>query len=71
MAERAGAVRKLESEAQRLSADRQRLVGDLDRATARADRLDHAAGEVSRRLISAMETVKAVLEQDEANRTGA
>lgn len=62
LSNRMRAVRQLESEAQRLAADRDRLTGDLGRERSRADRLDDAAGEVSRRLVDAMETVKSVIE---------
>lgn len=71
MAGRVRSVNKLEGDAQRLTADRSRLASDLDRATARADRLEETAGEVSRRLVDAMETVKTVLEHDEQNRNTA
>ncbi|CAA0104092.1 Uncharacterised protein [Starkeya nomas] len=44
-----------------LGADRSRLADALDGAQARADRLENANDEVSRRLGSAMETIRAVL----------
>lgn len=60
-------VARLEGETQRLAADRARLAGDLDRATARADQLDAVAGDVSRRLVDAMETVRAVMDEGTPN----
>ncbi len=50
-----------ETEVQRLSGERTRLAAELDRAQVRARRLDDKAGEVSRRLVEAMEGVKTVL----------
>lgn len=50
-----------EAETRKLIADRARLATDLDKANARARRLDESAGEVSRRLVEAMETVRQVL----------
>ena len=44
-----------------LGADRSRLADALDNAESRADRLSSANEEVSRRLGSAMETIRAVL----------
>ena len=41
--------------------ERTRLAAELDRANTRARRLDDKAGEVSRRLVDAMEGVKTVL----------
>ncbi|HTM78717.1 MAG TPA: DUF4164 family protein, partial [Devosia sp.] len=46
---------------QRLVTERARLATELDKAAARAKRLDDSAHEVSRRLVEAMETVRAVL----------
>lgn len=51
----------LENETATLTADRGRLATELERAQDKAKRLDESAAEVSRRLIDAMETVKAVL----------
>ena len=50
-------------EVQRLNADRASIAGDLDTAEDRARRLSEANGEVSRRIVSAMETVRAVLDR--------
>lgn len=51
------------AEVQRLNADRARLARSLDEAEARAGRLDETNREVSRRLVGAMETVRAVIER--------
>jgi len=51
----------LENETATLTADKGRLATELERAQEKARRLDDSAAEVSRRLIDAMETVKAVL----------
>jgi len=52
-----------EAEAQRLNADRTRLAQELDNAEARGERLEDANKEVSRRLVTAMETIRAVLDR--------
>lgn len=52
-----------EEEVQRLNSDRARLAEELDGAEARAGRLEEVNKEVSRRLISAMETIRAVLDK--------
>ncbi len=52
-----------EEEIQRMGADRARLAQELDKSEARADRLQDANNEVSRRLVSAMETIRAVLDR--------
>lgn len=62
---RAGAGRAivgLEEELARLGEDRSRLAMDLDGAIARAGRLEDANREVSRRLVAAMESIRAVLD---------
>ena len=51
-----------EEEAQWLNADRARLAEALDQAEARAERLEDVNKEVSRRLVTAMETIRAVLD---------
>ncbi|WP_102957565.1 DUF4164 domain-containing protein [Mangrovicella endophytica] len=61
--ERESILREGEAEIQRMTADRGRLAGELDSALARSDRLEQANREVSRRLVTAMETVRAVLER--------
>ncbi len=52
-----------DAEAQRLNADRARLAQELDSSEARAERLEDANKEVSRRLVTAMETIRAVLDR--------
>jgi DNA anti-recombination protein RmuC len=52
-----------EAEAQRLNADRARLAQELDASEAKAERLGDANKEVSRRLVTAMETIRAVLDR--------
>lgn len=52
-----------DEEIQRLGVDRARLAEELDKSEARADRLQDANQEVSRRLVTAMETIRAVLDK--------
>jgi len=52
-----------EAEVQRMNADRARLATELDNSEARAERLENANKEVSRRLVTAMETIRAVLDR--------
>jgi chromosome segregation ATPase len=52
-----------EAEVQRMNADRARLAQELDKSEARAERLEDANKEVSRRLVTAMETIRAVLDR--------
>ena len=52
-----------EAEVQRMNADRSRLAQELDGAQGRAERLSDANKEVSRRLVTAMETIRAVLDR--------
>ena len=52
-----------EAEVQRMNADRSRLAQELDASEARAERLEEANKEVSRRLVTAMETLRAVLDR--------
>ncbi len=52
-----------EEEVQRLNADRTRLAQELDQSEDRASRLEEANREVSRRLVTAMETIRAVLDR--------
>jgi hypothetical protein len=56
------AISGLETEIARLGEDRSRLAVDLDGAVARAGRLEDANREVSRRLVTAMESIRAVLD---------
>ena len=52
-----------EAEVQRMNADRGKLAQELDASEARAERLENANKEVSRRLVTAMETIRAVLDR--------
>ena len=52
-----------EAEVQRMNADRARLAQELDASEARGERLEEANKEVSRRLVTAMETIRAVLDR--------
>ena len=55
--------REAEAEVQRMNADRSRLAQELDNSEGRAERLEEANKEVSRRLVTAMETIRAVLDR--------
>lgn len=52
-----------DAEVQRMNADRARLAQEIDKSEARAARLAEVNSEVSRRLVSAMETIRAVLDR--------
>ncbi|MFC6488571.1 DUF4164 domain-containing protein [Nitratireductor sp. GCM10026969] len=52
-----------EAEVQRMGADRARLAQEIDKSEARAERLAEVNREVSRRLVAAMETIRAVLDR--------
>jgi DUF4097 and DUF4098 domain-containing protein YvlB len=52
-----------EEEVQRMNSDRARLAQELDNSEERAERLEEANKEVSRRLVTAMETIRAVLDR--------
>jgi uncharacterized protein DUF4164 len=52
---------RIEADTQKLLAERAKFASDLDKASAKLKRLDDSAGEVARRLVSAMETVNEVL----------
>jgi chromosome segregation ATPase len=52
-----------EGEVTRMNADRARLAEELDQSQHRANRLEEANREVSRRLVTAMETIRAVLDR--------
>ncbi|ABY40136.1 DUF4164 domain-containing protein [Brucella suis] len=58
-----GDFAEVEEEVQRMNADRSRLAQELDQSEARAERLEAANREVSRRLVTAMETIRAVLDR--------
>jgi chromosome segregation ATPase len=61
---------EIEAEVQRMGADRSRLAEALDGAEARAKRLENTNREVSRRLVSAMEAIRVVLEGNAAGAAG-
>lgn len=63
--ERESRLLDAEAEVQRMGADRARLAESLDSAESRAQRLDSANREVSRRLVDAMESIRAVLDRDQ------
>lgn len=52
-----------ESELARMIEDRGRIAQELDAAQDRSNRLEEANREVSRRLVTAMETIRAVLDR--------
>jgi chromosome segregation ATPase len=52
----------LQEDLQRLGEDRSHLAAGLDKAEARASRLEDANRDVSRRLVSAMESIRTVLD---------
>ncbi len=52
----------LQDDLQRLGEDRSQLAATLDESEARASRLEEANKDVSRRLVSAMETIRSVLD---------
>ncbi|KPF46343.1 DUF4164 domain-containing protein [Rhizobium sp. G187] len=60
-AEREG--REVEGEVRRVHADRSQLAHELDESQFRANRLEEVNREVSRRLVTAMETIRAVLDR--------
>lgn len=55
-------LNSLHDDIQRLGEDRSQMAMNLDKAEARAQSLEEANREVSRRLVSAMETIRSVLE---------
>lgn len=61
--EKEGDFAEVEEEVQRMNADRSRLAQELDTSEARAERLETANREVSRRLVTAMETIRTVLDR--------
>ncbi len=61
--ERESVLGDAEAEVQRMGADRTRLAESLDTAEERAKRLEHTNKEVSRRLVDAMESIRAVLDK--------
>ena len=65
--EREDELADTEAEVQRMGADRTRLAESLDSAEARAMRLEHTNREVSRRLVDAMEAIRAGLDRPAAS----
>ena len=59
-------VSGLENELQRLGTDRSRLAQSLDAAEERSGQLEDANREVSRRLVTAMESIREVLARNGA-----
>lgn len=62
--EHAGRISDLESELQQLGTDRSRLAQSLDATEARSARIEEANREVSRRLVTAMESIRGVLDRN-------
>jgi hypothetical protein len=56
-------VSEFEGEVRRVNTDRSRLAQELDQSQFRANRLEEVNREVSRRLVTAMETIRAVLDR--------
>ena len=54
---------EIEGEVRRVNTDRSRLAQELDQSEFRANRLEEVTREVSRRLVTAMETIRAVLDR--------
>lgn len=54
---------EIDSEVRRVHTDRSRLAQELDQSEFRANRLEEVNREVSRRLVTAMETIRAVLDR--------
>lgn len=52
----------LQDDLQRLGEDRSQIADTLDKSEARASRLEEANRDVSRRLVSAMESIRTVLD---------
>ena len=56
-------VEESKEELKSMLSDRTRLAEELDQAHLRANKLEEANREVSRRLVTAMETIRAVLDR--------
>ena len=54
---------EMDGEVRRIHTDRSRLAQELDQAEFRANRLEEVNREVSRPLVTAMETIRAVLDR--------
>lgn len=52
----------LQDDLQRMGEDRSQLAASLDESEAKASRLEEANRDVSRRLVTAMETIRSVLD---------
>lgn len=63
--EREAELTDAEAEVQRMGADRSRLAESLDAAEARSQQLEQTNREVSKRLIDAMEAIRAILDREE------
>jgi chromosome segregation ATPase len=61
--EREGDFAEAEEEVQRMNMDRRKLAQELDASEGRAERLEAANKEVSRRLVAAMESIRTVLDR--------
>jgi predicted nucleic acid-binding Zn-ribbon protein len=61
---RAAESTDMEAEIQTLSADRAQLADNLDKANAKIESLETVYRDVSNRLVTAMETVSAVLQSE-------
>lgn len=55
-------VNGLEGDIARVGEDRSRLASELDQEKSRANRLEEANRDVSRRLVAAMESIRSVLD---------
>lgn len=55
-------LNSLQDDLQRLGEDRSQLASSLDESEAKAFRLEEANRDVSRRLVTAMETIRSVLD---------
>lgn len=67
-AENHSTVKDSREEMQRMGEDRAKLARDLDTEKARGDRLAQVNSEVSKRLVSVMETVRHVLDDDSSTK---
>ncbi len=57
-------ISRIEADVAQLEKDRAALAQELGRVTGKTKKLDKAAADVSRRLVTAMEEVNSVLEQE-------
>ncbi|WP_168206290.1 DUF4164 domain-containing protein [Labrenzia sp. PHM005] len=55
-------LNSLQDDLQRMGEDRSQLAATLDESEAKASRLEEANKDVSRRLVTAMETIRSVLD---------